>query len=164
MQSKFSLLALFVYASLCNFSRMITTTYLATNLTPAPDSSLAFQWENIDFDKPSFCGRQKCFYYQSGNPANGYLVRSKGSAYKLEAATRSWELAKELESEYNIRHFLIAPPFEIDLTESARESLNKQSYNHNVNAEGLHNNTLYRKAKKMIIQPNRAAPKQSLVV
>ena len=68
-------------------SNNATTEYMAIQ---APSS---FQWEDIDFDKPIFCGVHKCFYFDRKNVSNGYLVLKPGKE-TLANVMRAWESVK----------------------------------------------------------------------
>jgi len=98
-----------------------------------------FSLDGIDFDAPAPCGRHKCFFQLKGDDTVGYLVaeveaKSVNNDEEESAASYSqvmdigYQLAKYLEGEYAIRHFLMAPPQEIVISQPLGEKLNMNLY------------------------------------
>ena len=89
------------------------------------NSGPAFDWSNIDTTKMGACGMRKCFFRATSTKkaatgtttqqqGEGYLVAkqcAKDAKYDyLDRMMRTWEVTKRLESEDNLRHFLLEPP------------------------------------------------------
>lgn len=144
---------------------------LARNETQFQSSS--FQWDYLDLNKPAFCGNFKCFFYDSKNSDNGYLIRDSAGASSdkaLDIAVAGWEKAKELELKYHIRHLFLDLPFEVHLPHDIVDSMNANSYH----VKNVVNGRLVKGAKPKkyhfhhntpaIIQPNKSAPTQSIIL
>ncbi|OEU05838.1 hypothetical protein FRACYDRAFT_257891 [Fragilariopsis cylindrus CCMP1102] len=132
-----------------------------------------FGFEN----KPAFCGNFKCFFYDSKNSDNGYLIIRDSTAgassdKALDIAVAGWEKAKELElRKYHIRHLFLDLPFEVHLPHDIMvDRMNANSYH----VKNVVNGRLVKgtKPKKyhfhhntpaIIIQPNKSAPTQSII-
>lgn len=90
-----------------------------------------FRPEDLDGTKPAPCGWHKCFFHSKSSDQIGYLVaRSTGKSNsakrkRLESLDSAWQLAKHLEQEYNIHHFLIAPPINVTVSKSLASRLNQ---------------------------------------
>ena len=98
-----------------------------------------FSLEGIDFDAPAPCGRHKCFFQLKSDDSVGYLAaeveaRSVDNNEEESASSYSqvmnigYQLAKYLEGEYAIKHFLLAPPHEIMISQPLAEKLNINLY------------------------------------
>ena len=143
---------------------------LARSETPSQFDS--FQWDDLDLNKPAFCGGYKCFFYDSNNSDNGYLIRYSASAPNkaLGIAVNGWKKAKELESKYHILHLFLDSPFEVHLPDNVVDLMNADSYHPNqvvyrrlvkgkkVNKGRFQHNT------SAIVQPSKAAPAQSIIL
>ena len=60
------------------------------------------------------CGIQKCFFKSISDPNVGYLVgrqkKTEASKTSWDRVKRGWKMAKDLEEEFGIKHFLLEPP------------------------------------------------------
>jgi len=79
-----------------------------------------FQPDNLVVSKQVPCGKEKCFYRVQSNKDVAFLVarfsekpNRKGRFASLQAG---WELAEQLSRDYNIQHFLLAPPANVTVT------------------------------------------------
>lgn len=76
------------------------------------------------------CGWHKCFFRSKSNPQVGYLIArstemsSREKKKRLQSLDLAYQLAKHLEQEYNIRHFLIAPPISLTVDKSLESRMN----------------------------------------
>jgi hypothetical protein len=67
----------------------------------------------FNFTEPAKCGGNKCFLKISNEPTIGYLVPHDGSKVKdniLYTMMKGYDLARYLESKYQIKHLLLEPP------------------------------------------------------
>jgi len=97
--------------------------------------SRPFEWTDLDTDRNATCGNRKCFFHRSstvqtstseGEPSKeGYLVANECATYKkdekeyqenyFEWVQYVYNVARRLEREDNIRHFLLEPPQRVAL-------------------------------------------------
>jgi len=143
------------------------TKYENTGESSSESASIAsfFQWDDIDFEKIVHCGKHKCFYYSSlNNATTGYVIWDPKVGTKVQRALEIWKLAKKYESIYNIRHFLLGPPFEKDLPKGMIDRLNKKFIASNKDKLTLSNTKHFKGTTSVIIQPNQPAPEGSFVV
>jgi len=149
-------------------SKYENTNELKNSETMAESKSItpSFRWNELDFNRPIFCGNFKCFYYSHlSNGTTGYLIypaNEKNSTLSLVRAMATWESARQLEVKYDIRHLLAGPLFKKEMKKRVRDRLNESF----VNFEGKirKSNHFQFATRTVIIQPNYAAPEHSLVV
>ena len=78
---------------------------------------------HIDYSKPGKCGHYKCFFRSREDPHIGYLVTETdiGSFNKIHLHV--WEIAKDIETRYNARHFYMQRPIIIKANRSVANKL-----------------------------------------
>lgn len=84
--------------------------------------------ENIGWPTRVPCGSQKCFYQLQSNPQVGYLVAPQTNSGRLSILQSGYQLAQQLESDYNVTHFLLGPPTEIRVSNELAKHLNRNLY------------------------------------
>jgi hypothetical protein len=92
----------------------------------------AFEPENIQRTDKVPCGANKCFFPLKSDPTIGYLVASSERNSKeqseedwFKTLEASWELAKQLEREYDIQQFLLEAPKNITISHNLAARLNQ---------------------------------------
>jgi len=75
------------------------------------------------------CGKEKCFFVSTTGAHEGYLVARSGRDFshseKYDRLVEGWELATRLQQQYNIKHFLLAPPEIIPVSDHLAALINK---------------------------------------
>jgi hypothetical protein len=122
--------------------------------------------ENLGWPTRVPCGSQKCFYHLKSNRQVGYLVAPEMKSDRLKSLEAGWELAKQLETDYNIQHFLLAPPTKLKVSNQLATRLNR-----NLFIEKSRKILGQRKAKKrfpkgskVLTQKVKMAPKRHLII
>eukprot|EP00585_Thalassiosira_rotula_P009193 CAMPEP_0196157764 /NCGR_PEP_ID=MMETSP0910-20130528/44638_1 /TAXON_ID=49265 /ORGANISM="Thalassiosira rotula, Strain GSO102" /LENGTH=191 /DNA_ID=CAMNT_0041422505 /DNA_START=30 /DNA_END=605 /DNA_ORIENTATION=- len=88
------------------------------------------------------------------NSSKGYLI-GDGNFHKvprLAEAVEAYTYAAELGTEYNLRHFYAAPPYEMDTPRAFVRNLRGDYKKH------------FGKPKSLIIQPSSTAPEGSIII
>lgn len=133
-------------------------------------TAIKFKFNPIDLDtsKQINCGWHKCFYPSKSDRHFGYLIaraiassgyRRRGRLQSLESA---WQLAKHLENEYGMKHFLLAPPINITVNKRLSSLLN-------VNLKSETNSPQFRRrafrlGMPAFVQKVKTAPKHTLLI
>eukprot|EP00545_Synedropsis_sp_CCMP1620_P009476 CAMPEP_0119015078 /NCGR_PEP_ID=MMETSP1176-20130426/10544_1 /TAXON_ID=265551 /ORGANISM="Synedropsis recta cf, Strain CCMP1620" /LENGTH=391 /DNA_ID=CAMNT_0006968343 /DNA_START=181 /DNA_END=1356 /DNA_ORIENTATION=+ len=113
-----------------------------------PNATFLAKWtQDLDADHSS-CGRIKCFLRSTSNPNIGWLIAEDapyfakpGKAKKSsnltvgEAMIKGWELAKSLEKEYGIHHFLVDSPFQLEFSSKSQRRQMRRNFFKHPNAE-----------------------------
>jgi hypothetical protein len=95
------------------------TRNMARQESPYPE----FSWGDIDYSSKGNCGHYKCFFRCSTDPQTGYLVtRTNNDSFK--AQLRGWEVAKDIETKYNARHFYLTRPIIVKANSTITTRLN----------------------------------------
>jgi hypothetical protein len=97
----------------------------ATSNRPIEDEFLP---ENIGWPTKVPCGSQKCFYHLKTNRQIGYLVAPQTKSGRNSRLDSGYQLAKQLERDYNITHFLLGPPIEVNVSNELAKRLNRNLY------------------------------------
>jgi len=135
------------------------------NATPQLD---VFHPDDLDVSKRVPCGWEKCFYHSKSDDKVGYLVaRSTGKSSsarrgRLKSLDAAWQLAKHLQQEYNINHFLIAPPVNVTVSKILESRLN-----HNLKSETRRqkfNKKRFPKGSTAFVEKVKPAPKHTLLI
>jgi hypothetical protein len=94
--------------------------------------STAFQSDNLQRIDKVFCGANKCFFPLKSDPKIGYLVAPSKRQSKEQSETdwfrtleASWELAEQVEREYDIQQFLLEAPINITISHDLAAHLNR---------------------------------------
>ena len=92
----------------------------------------AFEPENLQRTDKVPCGANKCFFPLKSDPTIGYLVapskrKSKEQSEQdwFKTLEASWELAEQLEHEYDIQQFLLEAPKNITISHNLAALLNR---------------------------------------
>ena len=127
-----------------------------------------FDPDDLAGSKRVQCGWDKCFFSSKSNNQVGYLVaRSSGMSSKekqkrLKSLELAYQLAKHLEQEYNIQHFLMDAPFNITVTQSMEARMNS-----NLKSETgrqSFNNRRFPKGSTAFVEKVKPAPKHTLLI
>ena len=109
-----------------------------------------FWWKDIDYDTKWQCGRFKCYFPSSSNPANGYLVQRRYTPQGRNAM-KTYLYAKKLQAEHNITHCYSSPPFETPVPDYFfQRAADNDEFGDRFEGSG-----------SVIVQPSRSAPEHS---
>lgn len=97
----------------------------ASNNTDREDEFLP---ENIGWPTRVPCGSQKCFYQLKSNRQIGYLVAPQTKSGRMSLLESGYLLAKQLERDFNMTHFLLGPPTEHIVSSNLAKRLNRNFY------------------------------------
>lgn len=143
----------------------------AKNRTNHSASEQQLDWFNSDDlagSKKVPCGWHKCFFRSESNRQVGYLVaRSTGMSSsekrkRLKSLDSAYNLAKYLEQEYNIRHFLIAPPTSLTVDKSLESRMNS-NLKSETNRRNF-NQQRFPKGSVAFVEKVKPAPRHALLV
>ncbi len=143
----------------------------AKNRTNHSASEQQLDWFNSDDlagSKKVPCGWHKCFFRSKSNRQVGYLVaRSTGMSSsekrkRLKSLDSAYNLAKYLEQEYNIRHFLIAPPTSLTVDKSLESRMNS-NLKSETNRRNF-NQQRFPKGSVAFVEKVKPAPRHALLV
>lgn len=117
---------------------------IATNRSRHED----FLPENIGWPSNVPCGSFKCFYRLKSNQQVGYLIAPEMKSKRIRSLEAGWQLANQLKSNYNISHFLLEPPRELQVSRKLGERLKKR----------------FQKGSTISLQKVKVAPRQNLLI
>jgi len=124
-----------------------------------------FLLENLGRPKRVPCGSYKCFFRLKTNRQVGYLVAPEMKSDRIKSLKAGWELAKQLESDYNIQHFLLGPPTKQKVSPQLAKRLNRNLYHerYRIILKGKKANR-FLEGSTALIQKVKLAPKQHLLI
>lgn len=127
----------------------------------------SFWLETLDISSPIQCGANKCFFPQQNDTTQGWLLAPKNfrfehrnSAHQVQDTLEaSFELAHNLTTQYEVKHFLASPPIPIKLSKSLENFLNSNLY-----SEARRKKLSNKRFKKVALaQQVQRAPSSSLI-
>lgn len=130
----------------------------------------AFLPRNLDSPKHVPCGQYKCFFHNKYNHDIGYLVapstRKKNTNFQwFETLESGWTLAEQLKKDFEIKHFLLAPPIKVKVSKDLDKKLNKRLFSEKTQRliRGK-SSTRYPKGSTVFVQECTTAPKKNVVL
>jgi hypothetical protein len=125
----------------------------------------------FDFSEPAKCGGCKCYLQLKETPTDGYLVKHDNPKCKnlMDRMTKAYELAKELENNFQIKHPLVEPPQLLDpntappcLSEQLTNSSNFVSVKAHADRKKI--SVTFNTSKPILYMKNRAIPTPHFLV
>jgi hypothetical protein len=135
----------------------------ASNNTGREDEFLP---ENIGWPTRVPCGSQKCFYHLKSNREIGYLVAPQTKSGRMPLLESGYTLAKELERDFNMTHFLLGPPTEHIVSSDLAKRLNRNFYIERTRKMQTGSKAIMRfpKASTILTQKVKLAPRRHLLI
>lgn len=146
-----------------DISPAMTNKNTATSNRPIEDEFLP---QNIGWPTKVPCGSQKCFYHLKTNRQIGYLVAPQTQSGRMSILESGYLLAKQLEHDYNITHFLLGPPIEVNVSNELSKRLNRNLY---IESKGRLEKkgskaTRFPRGSTVLIQKVKMAPRRHLIL
>jgi hypothetical protein len=142
-------------ANITTANQTVSLTDIQYPIDSRDDTTTSFLPQNLALPKRIPCGKEKCFFRLKSNKNVAYLVsRFEDHAdrqERFETLQAGWKLATLLEQEYQINHFLLAPPETIIISSELESRMNT-----NLWSEKYETNTYKTKKKKRYIRGTRA--------
>lgn len=109
-----------------NSAKEESTLKLMSNSFPSTklNSSLSFEWTDLDFSRVVPCGCSKCFFRNISNKSTGYVIQYYGAEKGMDRLLKTWHYSKYLEHTYGARHFVLGPPVHMNITKNTAKLLN----------------------------------------
>lgn len=118
---------------------------------------------NINTIRPSRCGWEKCFFRIRSNETVAFLV-AKWRKNRLESLEAGYQLAKQLERDYDIEHFYLSPPFKTTITSGLQETLNQNLWSEKNQRAHIEGYIRFRKGAPAFVQKVKVAPEPNLLL
>jgi len=141
--------------------------FVGSDSSAADDS---FQLKNLDTSRRVPCGANKCFFRLNTDPTIGYLVQPDVFRYDKQTSPDqlfrtlevSWELAEQLRTKHDIKHFLLEPPNKVKINKKLAKQLNANIWSE---ARGVqYDEPRFPKGSTAFIQKVRLAPEPNLII
>lgn len=125
-----------------------------------------FDVKDLDVTRRTTCGWEKCFFHSKSDKHVGYLLAptTKRTRRRFKAIEGAYKYAEYLKREYNITHFLLAPPTRIKVTKSLESRLNHNLWDEHFRRSYGKRYKRFKSGQTIVAQTVQKAPKEMLLL
>jgi hypothetical protein len=125
-----------------------------------------FNVKDLDITRRTSCGWEKCFFHSKSDKHVGYLLAptTKRTRKRFKAIEGAYKYAEYLKREYNITHFLLAPPTRMKVTKSLESRLNHNLWDEHFGRSYAKRYQRFKSGQMVVAQTVRKAPKDMLLL